>query len=103
MCSTVKRTLKNKTKMETQTKFHKVMTISAGLYGSKKWVLTEKNRIQEAKMRFLRAMLETTRQDKSTNDAIMKTFKVNSLNDTISKYTDNWFNHLTCIDHSHFP
>jgi hypothetical protein len=28
---------------------------------------------------------------------------VNSLNDTISKYTDNWFNHLTCIDHSHFP
>jgi uncharacterized GH25 family protein len=40
---------------ETQIKFYKAMAISAGLYGSKNWVLTEKdkNRIQAAKMRFL--------------------------------------------------
>jgi hypothetical protein len=40
--------------MEKQIKFYKVMAVSAGLYGSEKWVLTEKdkNRIQAAKMRF---------------------------------------------------
>jgi len=42
------------------------MALSAGLYGNKNWVLTEedKNRIPAAKMRFLRAMLEVTRQDR---------------------------------------
>jgi hypothetical protein len=53
MCSTVKRTLKNKTRMETQVKFHEVMAISAGLCGSENWVLAEKdNRIQAAEVRF---------------------------------------------------
>jgi hypothetical protein len=28
---------------------------------------------------------------------------VNSLNDTISTYRDNWFNHIRRMDHSHFP
>jgi hypothetical protein len=54
-------------------------------------------------MRFLRATLYVTRQDKLINEAIRKTLKVDSLNDTISKYRENWFNHLTCIDHSSFP
>jgi hypothetical protein len=27
---------------------------------------------------------------------------VNSLSDTISKYRDNWFNHITRMDHSRF-
>jgi hypothetical protein len=54
-------------------------------------------------MRFLRVMLGVTRQDKLTNEAIRKTLKVDNLNDTIGKYRDNWFSHLTCVDHSHFP
>jgi hypothetical protein len=39
------------------------MAVSAGLYGGENWVLTEKdkNRIQTAEMRFLRATLEVTR------------------------------------------
>jgi len=55
MCGTIKRTLKNKTRMETQIKLYKVMALSTGLYGSENWVLTEKdkNRIQAADMRFL--------------------------------------------------
>jgi hypothetical protein len=55
-----------------QIKFYKVMAVSTGLYGSKNWVLTEKdkNRIQAAEMRFLRAMLGVTRQDGSTIEAI---------------------------------
>jgi hypothetical protein len=72
------------------------MAVSDGLYGSENWVVTEKdkNRLQEAEMRFLRSMMGVTRQDTLTNEAVRKTLNVNSLNDTISKYRDNWFNHI---------
>jgi hypothetical protein len=81
------------------------MAISAGLYGSENWVLTEKdkNRIQAAEMRFLGATLGVTRQDRLTNEAIRKTLKVDNLNDTISKHRHNWFNHPTHMDDSRFP
>jgi hypothetical protein len=64
--------------METQIKFYQVMAVSAGLYGSEKWVLTEKdkNRIQAGEMRFLRSMMGVTRQDRLTNEAIRKTLNV---------------------------
>jgi hypothetical protein len=105
MCGTIKRTLKNKTRTETQVKFYKVMALSAALYGSENWVLTEKdkNRIQAAEMRCLRSMMAVARQDRLTNEAIRKPLNVNSLNDTISKYRDNWFNHIRRMDHSRFP
>jgi hypothetical protein len=63
------------------------MAVSAGLYGSKNWILTEKDkyRIQEAEMRFLRSAMGVTRQDRLTNEAIRKTLNVSRLNDTISK------------------
>jgi hypothetical protein len=53
-CGTIKRTLKNKIKMETHIKFYKVLAVSAGLYGSENWVLTKKDKkiIQAAEMRF---------------------------------------------------
>jgi hypothetical protein len=96
MCGTIKRTLKNKTRTETQIKFYKVMAVSAGLYGSENWVLTEKdkNRVQAAEMRFLRSTMGVTRQDRLTGEAIRKTLNVNSLNDTTGKYRDNWFNRI---------
>jgi hypothetical protein len=57
-------------------------------------------------MRFLRAMLGVTRQDRLTNKAIRRTLKVGNLNDTISKYRYNllttlhvWITavfHVTC-------
>jgi hypothetical protein len=91
--------------MRTKIHFYKVMDVSAGLYGSENWVLTEKdeNKIQEADMRFLRAMLGVTKQDRLANEAIRKTLKVGDLNNTISIYIDNWFNHLTHMDQSRFP
>jgi hypothetical protein len=42
MCSTVTQTLKNKTRIDTQIKFYKVMAVSAGLCASKNWVLSDK-------------------------------------------------------------
>jgi hypothetical protein len=86
-------------------KFYKVMAVSAGLYGGENWVLTEndKNRIQEAEIIFLRSTVRVRRQDRLTNKVIRKMLKVNSLNDIISKYKDNWFNHITRMNHSRFP
>jgi hypothetical protein len=59
-------------------------------------VLTETDTrgIHAAEMRFLKSTLGVTRQDRLTNEAIMKTLKVNSLNDAISKYRTNWFNSI---------
>jgi hypothetical protein len=69
MCGTIKRTLKNKTRTETQIRFYNVMAVSAGLHGSDNWVLAEKdkNRIQTAEMRSLRSTMGLTRQDRLTN------------------------------------
>jgi hypothetical protein len=53
-------------------------------------------------MTLFRSTVGVTRQDRITNEAIRKTLKVNNLNDTISKYRDNWFNHIIGIDHNHF-
>jgi hypothetical protein len=77
MCGAIKRTLKNKTRTETKNKFYKVMAVSAGLYSSWNWVLTEKdkNRIQAAEMRFLRSTMGVTRQDKLTIESIRKYIK----------------------------
>jgi hypothetical protein len=44
-----------------------------------------------------------TRQDRLTNEAIRETLNVNSLNDPISKYGDNWFNHIRRMDVSRVP
>jgi hypothetical protein len=81
------------------------MAVSAGLYGSKNWVLTEKdkNRIQAAEMRFMRSTMGVIRHDRLTNEAIRKTLNVNSLNDTISKYRDKFFNCIRRMNHSGFP
>jgi hypothetical protein len=50
-------------------------------------------------MRFFRSTLGVAIQNTLTKKDIRKTLKVNSLNETISKYRDNWFNHIT---HSSF-
>jgi hypothetical protein len=62
--------------MQIQIKFHKVMAIPAGLYGSEHWALIEKdkNRIQAAEMIF-RSRLGVTRHNKLTNEAIKENIK----------------------------
>jgi hypothetical protein len=62
-------------RFNTSIEFNFISTVSASLYGSKNCVLTEedKNRIQVAEMRFLRATLGVTRQDELTNKANRKT------------------------------
>jgi hypothetical protein len=47
MCGTIKRTLTNKTRKDTQLKFYKVMAVPVLLYGCKNWAL---NRVDRRKI-----------------------------------------------------
>jgi hypothetical protein len=54
MRGTTQRTLKNKTGMDTQIKFYKVITAFVLLYGSENWALnrSERRKIETTEMRF---------------------------------------------------
>jgi hypothetical protein len=56
MCGTIKRTLINKTRKDTQLKFYKVMAVPVLLYGCENWTLNRVDRrnIETAEMKFLR-------------------------------------------------
>lgn len=58
LCGTIKRALKNKTTTKTQLKFYKLMATPTLLYGSETWIPKNQdlNRIQTAKIKFLRAV-----------------------------------------------
>jgi hypothetical protein len=65
MCGTIKRTLTNKTRKDTQLKFYKVMVVPTLLYGYEIWALNRsgKRKIETAEMRFLRHDAGYTRRD----------------------------------------
>jgi hypothetical protein len=52
ICGVIARTLKTKTRKETNLKFYKIMAVPVLLYGSETWTLRKKdwNRIQAAEM-----------------------------------------------------
>jgi hypothetical protein len=53
MCGTIKRTLINKTRKDTQLKFYKVMTVPVLLYGCENWALNtvDRRNIETAEMK----------------------------------------------------
>lgn len=96
MCGTIVRTLKNKTRRETQLKFYKVMAVPALLYGAETWVLTKKDRlrIQAAEMKFLRAVSGYKLSDQRRNEDIRHELNIFNLNDKIKEYREKWIEHL---------
>jgi hypothetical protein len=76
----IKRTLKNKPRMETQIKFYNAVAVCAGLYGTENWILTEKykNRIQAAETRFLMSTLVRARQDRTISEVTWETSQVST-------------------------
>jgi hypothetical protein len=55
-CGTIKRTLTNKTRKDTQLEFYEVMAVPTLLHESETWALnrSEKRKIETVQMRFLR-------------------------------------------------
>jgi hypothetical protein len=62
MCSTIKQTLINKTREDTQLKFYKVMAVSVLLYGCENWALhrVDRRKIETAENKFLRRVARYT-------------------------------------------
>jgi hypothetical protein len=58
ICTVTARTLKTKTRKETNVKFYKIMAVPVLLYGSETWTLRKRdwNRTQTAEMKYLRTL-----------------------------------------------
>ena len=72
MYGAIRRTLKNKTRKDTQLKFCRVMAVPMLLYGTESWITRkrDKNRIQAAEMKFLRSAKGCSEQDRFRNEEI---------------------------------
>jgi hypothetical protein len=72
ICGVIARTLKNKTRKETNLKFYKIMPLPVLLYGSETWTLRKRewNRIQAAEMKYLRTVKGCIRFDQIRNEDI---------------------------------
>lgn len=56
MCGTIRRTLGNKSRKDTQMNFYKIMAVPILLYGSETWVTIKKDKKVTAEIIFLRAV-----------------------------------------------
>jgi hypothetical protein len=65
VCGVIARTLKKKTRKETNLKFYKIMSVPVLLYGSERWTPRKRdwNRIQSTEMEYLRTVKGCTRSD----------------------------------------
>jgi len=104
LCGTIRKYL-NKTRTETQMKFHKVVARPSLLYGSETWVTTQRDmtRLEAAEMRFLRSVMGYTRLDKIRSDDIRKELEISGTQGVRLKYKQNWINHLERMDNARLP
>lgn len=105
ICGTLSRTLKKRTRKETQLKFYKVMAIPVLLYGSETWTLKSQdlNRIQVSEMRHLRSIKGYTIMDKIRNEDIREDLGVFSLCDRVKEYRTKWKSHVQRMSSTRFP
>jgi hypothetical protein len=70
VCGVIARTVKKKTRKETDLKLYKIMAVPVLLYGSETWTLRKRDwsRIQAAEMKYLRTVKGCTRLDQIRNE-----------------------------------
>jgi hypothetical protein len=85
MCGTIKCSLTNKTRKDTQLKCYKVMAVPTLLYGCETLALnrSDKRKIETAEVRFLRHVAGHTRRDEISNPTICSELQIFSTNDKI--------------------
>ena len=88
MCGNVTGTLKGKTQLSNQIKFHKVTTVPVLMYGSENWSL--KREIEAAEIRFLRPVAGYTFGDKKRNTDIRKQLGIFNITNKLTQYKINW-------------
>jgi hypothetical protein len=99
------RTLKKKTRKETNLKLYKTMAVPVLLYGSEMWILRKRdwNRIQAAEMKYLRTIKGCTRLDQIRNEDIRQGLGISPLSKNIIEYRNKWKAHLQRMEHTHIP
>lgn len=105
ICGTIRRTLKNKTRKETQIKFYKVMAVPTVLYGSECWVpkKNELRQIESSEMKFLRSVKGCTRLDKLRNTQIRDELGVQAVTDKLQEYKHRWKEHILRMPNERIP
>jgi len=105
ICGTLRKTLKKKTRKETQLKFYKVMATPVLLYGSETWTMGRQDlsRIQAAEMKHLRSIKGCRIIDKIRNEDIRNELKTFSLCDKIQTYRSDWKDHIQRMPRTRFP
>jgi hypothetical protein len=83
ICGVIARTLKNKTRKETNLKFYKIMAVPVLLYGSETWTLRKRdwNRIQVAEMKYLKAAKGCTSLDQIRNEDVINELGISPLSE----------------------
>ena len=101
ICDTIRKNLK-KTGTETQMKFYKVVARPSPLYGSERWVTTQRDMtfLEAAEMRFLRSVTGYARLDKIRSEDIRQELEISGIQDVRLKYKQNWINHLERMDNA---
>jgi hypothetical protein len=85
MCRTIKHTLTNKTRKDTQLKFYKVMAVPTLLYGCETW------------LRFLRHAAEYARRDEINDLSIRSELQIFNINKITDKKKE-WHGHIQRMD-----
>ncbi|PSN58388.1 hypothetical protein C0J52_12974 [Blattella germanica] len=78
VCGCINRTLRNKTRKDTQLRFYNTITLPQLVYGSETWTHRRKyiSKIEASEMRFLRAVKGCTRLDKIRSTDIRTELKI---------------------------
>lgn len=102
MCGTISRTLKNKTRVDTQLKFYKTMAVPMLMYGSENWALNRSDvrKVETSEMKFLRRVAGLTLRDQVSNNEIRQTLGIYDLKEKIYTNKINWYNHIQRMDHN---
>jgi hypothetical protein len=99
MCGTIKQTLINKTRKDTQLKFYKVMAVSV-LYGCKNWALNREDRrkTETAEIKFLRRVAGYTFRDEVINTIIREELQIFNIGERIQSRKIEWHEHLSQME-----
>jgi hypothetical protein len=81
ICGVISRTLKKKTRKETNLKFYRIMAVPVLLYGSETWIPRKRdwNMIQAAEIKYLRTVKGCTRLDHIRNEDIRNELGISPL------------------------
>jgi hypothetical protein len=100
MCGTIKRTLINKTRKDTQLKFYKVMAVPVLLYGCENWALNrvDRRKIESTEMKFLRRVAGYTLRDEVRYATKREELQIFNIDGRILSRKIEWHEHLSRME-----